>query len=415
MRVGIDGACWLNRRGYGRYTRELVTALAELGGDVEYTLMVDFDPAEAPALPSGVRVAHVPCRRPAARAAAAGGQRSLSDLWAMSRAIRRERFDLVFFPSAYTYVPVVGPERVVVVIHDVITEEFRQHIFPTRRDALQWWLKLLAARWRADLTITVSEASREGIARRFGIPRRRIVVIPEAANHLFRPIPHDQALADVLARWGLDDGRFLLYVGGISPHKNLAALIDAVAELRRRTGTSPCKLVLAGDYAGDVFFSAFEEVRQRAAALQLDDAVVFTGYVDDAALVALYNAAAALVLPSLAEGFGLPVIEAMACGTPVVASARGALPEVLGGAGLLFDPERRGDLQAVLQRVMADPGVQARMRMLGLQRSAEFSWKRAAQQTRAAFGGVMETPRRDGLRASAATQSGEEGTRWIHR
>jgi glycosyltransferase involved in cell wall biosynthesis len=387
MRVGIDGGCWLNRRGYGRFARELVTALAALGGDVEYTLMVDFDPAGAPPLPPGVRVVRVPTVRPAARAASAAGRRSLRDLWAMSRAIRRERFDVMFFPSAYTYVPVGGRERVVVGIHDLIPEELPRHVFPTKRGALHWWLKLLAARRRADLIVTVSEASRQGIVRRFAMAGRPIAVISEAAAQPFRPLRDDPVLARVLARWELAEGRFLLHVGGPSPHKNLEALVDAVAEVRRRAGKEACKLALVGDYEGDVFFSAHEAVRRRIVALAMEEAVVFTGYVDDATLAFLYNGAAALVLPSLAEGFGLPAVEAMACGTPVVASRRGALPEVLGGAGLLFDPEHPGDLGALLERLLADPDLRGRLRSLGLRRATDFSWERAARHT---FGIFLE-------------------------
>jgi glycosyltransferase involved in cell wall biosynthesis len=274
---------------------------------------------------------------------------------------------------------------VVVVIHDLIPEELPRHVFPTRRGALQWWLKVLAARRRADVLVTVSEASRQGIVRRFGMPRRPIAVIPEAADRLFRPLRDDPALPEVLARWGLAEGRFLLHVGGLSPHKNLEALIDAVAELRRRAGTEACRLALVGDYEGDVFFSAHEAVRRRIVALAMEEAVVLTGYVDDATLAFLYNGAAALVLPSLAEGFGLPAVEAMACGTPVVASRRGALPEVLGGAGLLFDPERPGDLGALLERLLADPDLRDRLRSLGLRRAAEFSWERSARHTFAVF------------------------------
>lgn len=149
MRIGIDGTCWLNRRGYGRFARALVSSLVALDGGAECTLMVDFDPAEAPAVPAGIRVLPVVTQQPAARAAA--GRRSLADMWTTSRAMSRERFDLIFVPTAYTYVPVTGPSCVVVVVHDIIAERFPRQIFPTRRAAALWHLKLLAARWQADL------------------------------------------------------------------------------------------------------------------------------------------------------------------------------------------------------------------------------------------------------------------------
>lgn len=386
MRIGIDGACWLNRRGYGRFTRELVTALAATERDgMTYTLLVDFDPAEAPPVPEGVPVLRIDTARAAARAAAAGGSRSLADLWATSRAISRERFDVVFFPSAYTYVPITGPSRVMVGIHDVIAERFPRQVFPDRRSAAFWRLKLFAARRQADLIFTVSQASKAGIAAHFGLASERIAVIPEAAEATFRPLAADDAMRAVVNRWDLVDRRFLLYVGGISPHKNLTVLVDALAALRQGGIAPDLHLVLVGDYAGDVFHSAYEPLREQIAARGLADAVRFTGFVADVDLVHLYNAATCFVLPSLWEGFGLPVLEAMACGTPVVASARGALPEVVGAAGLLFDPERPADLVAALERLLADAEVAARLRRLGPRRAAEFSWARAARAARAAF------------------------------
>ena len=390
MRIGIDGTCWLNRRGYGRFARELVGSLAALDGGVEYTLVIDFDPTQAPALPPGIRVLPVSTRQPAARAAAAAGRRSLADMWATSRAISRERFDVVFFPSAYTYVPVAGPGHVVVVIHDVIAEQFPQHVFPTRLAATLWWLKLLAVRRQADLVMTVSEASRRGIAERFGIPLDRIVVVPEAADALFRPLPRNAAMHDVLQRLSIGDRRFLLYVGGISPHKNLGALLDAFAQLRRDRVADDCRVVLVGDYAGDVFYSAYDALQRQVQMLGLGDSVHFTGYVADEDLAYLYSAAEAFVLPSLLEGFGLPVIEAMACGAPVIASRRGALPEVVGEAGILFDPDRPGELRAALQRVLSDATLRDRLRRLGPQRAAEFSWARAARTASSAFRRLVE-------------------------
>jgi glycosyltransferase involved in cell wall biosynthesis len=388
MRIGIDGTCWLNRRGYGRFARELIGGLLALDGGVEYSLVIDFDPASAPPIPPGIRVLSVATAQPAAQAAAAAGRRSVGDMWAVSRALSRGAFDLVFFPSAYTYVPVTGTARVVVVIHDTIAEEFPGYVFPSRRAATFWRLKLWAARRQADHIVTVSEASRQGIAARFGITPERITVVSEAADAVFTQRPRDASTQRVLERFGLLDQRFLLYVGGISPHKNLGALIEAFADLRQSC-CSTHRLLLVGDYTGDVFYSAYEALRAQAETLRLGDSLTFAGYVADEDLVHLYNTADAFVLPSLLEGFGLPVIEAMACGTPVVASSRGALPEVIGPAGVVFDPDVRGALRNALENVLTDTDLSARLRNLGPQRAAEFSWERAARQTLAAFEKVV--------------------------
>lgn len=382
MRIAIDGTCWLNRRGYGRFARELVHELVVQAPEIVWTLVTDFDPAAAPAPPAGVRVQRVATGTPAARAAAATGRRSVADMWAVSRALSGGGHDLIFFPSAYTYVPVFGRSRVAVVIHDVIAEQLPEQVFPTRRAAWFWRAKLWAARRQADLILTVSEASRTALAGHFGIPPGRIVVVPEGPGVEFQPC--DPA-SEVLAQYGLLGQRFVLYVGGISPHKNLVALVDAFADVRSAPAPGSPILVMVGDYQGDVFHSAYAAVRGRAADRGVADAVRFTGYVPDADLAHLYNAAAVLVLPSLLEGFGLPVVEAMACGTPVVVSNRGALPEVVGDAGIVCDPDRPGALAGALRTVLDDAALHARLRTAGLARAAQFSWTRAARVTLDAF------------------------------
>jgi glycosyltransferase involved in cell wall biosynthesis len=385
LRVGIDATCWLNRRGYGRFAHQLLQHLVEEDGSVDYTLVMDFDPRLAPALPAGVHVHQVETAHPAARAAAAAGRRGVRDMWAVSHALSQGDFDLIFFPTAYTYVPVFTKVPVAVVIHDVIAEHFPQHVFPNRQAALFWRLKLWAARRQAGLLMTVSEASRQGIAAHWNVPQDRIQVICEAADPLFRPIQPDTGPAGILSRLSLLDRRFVLYVGGISPHKNLGGLIDAMAALRQDASLADLVLVLVGDYTSDVFFSAYEQLRRQRDDLKLHDTVVFAGYVPDAELVHLYSAASAFVLPSLMEGFGLPAIEAMACGAPVIVSNRGALPEVVGGAGLVYDPDDARALPQLLRRVLREPDLNARLRRDGPRRAAEYSWRRAARDTLTAF------------------------------
>jgi len=403
MRVGIDASCWVNRRGYGRFARELLTALVELDQDSEYYFLVDFAPDEAPPLPARSHKIKVKTSAPAAQAAAASGRRAVRDMWAMGWTARRHGFDLFFFPSVYSYFPIPHRKtKVVVVIHDVIAERYPEHIFPNRRAAWLWRLKLLVARRQADAVVTVSEASRRGIAEEFGIPDWRIPVIPEAADARFRPIADRAKIEGTLARWGLAQARILLYVGGISPHKNLQVLLEVLAALRQDAKFQDCKLVLAGDYQRDVFYSSYDDLRREIRRLGLSDAVVLTGYVTDNELVHLYNGATALVFPSLCEGFGLPALEAMACGTPVVASANGSLPEVIGNAGLLWDPDRPAELRSTLERLLNNPELRASLVNRGLERARHYSWERSARQTQEIFRHVVtgKSGRKNGLRPS---------------
>jgi glycosyltransferase involved in cell wall biosynthesis len=393
MRIGVDASCWINRRGYGRFARELLTSLVKQDTHNTYSLVADFDPADCADIPAQVEWVRVETTTPAAQAAAAGGRRSIRDMWAMRRAVIRERFDLFFFPSVYTYFPVSGRAKVVVAVHDVIPERFPTHVFPHWRAALLWKVKVWAARRRADLVLTISEASKQGLMEEFRIPESRIRVIPEAANGHFRRLTNDGDLQEVEERRRRFGTPFLLYVGGVSPHKNLGLLVDVLADLRSQATYRDCRLVLVGDYQRDVFYSSYETLRRKAAELGLTDAVVFTGYVTDAELVYLYNAASVFVLPSLCEGFGLPALEAMACGTPVVASAAGSLPEVVGDAGLLCEAGDPLAFRKAVERILRDPELRAALHERGVKRAAKFSWEEAARVTRIIFQQlVSETP-----------------------
>jgi glycosyltransferase involved in cell wall biosynthesis len=233
------------------------------------------------------------------------------------------------------------------------------------------------ARRRAQRIVTVSEDARCQLARVFGLPAASIDVISEGPDPCFRPVPPGPA-ADVLrARLKIPGGvPLVLYIGGISPHKNLQGLLRGMAPL----AGIPWHLVLAGDYQGDSFFGCYQEVRQIAAELGLADRVTFTGFVSDEDLVLLCNSATLLVLPSFSEGFGLPVVEAMACGLPVAASNRNSLPEIVGDAGLLFNPAAPPTIGAAVGRLLADEGLRAQLREKGLARSARYSWSAGARR-----------------------------------
>ena len=209
-------------------------------------------------------------------------------------------------------------------------------------------------------------------------------MISEAAQPIFRVTEPGANRTEVLKRYGLrSDEKFLLYVGGISPHKNLSILIDAFHKIR--STVTDVKLVLVGDYKDDPFLSAYPALRAQVSKLGLDESVIFTGFVPDIDLVEMYNAATLLVLPSLDEGFGLPAVEGMACGTPVASSNRGSLPEVLGDAGEFFDPVNIGEISSVVGSLLADCGKREQLRQRGLKRSQLFRWERSATETLSIF------------------------------
>jgi glycosyltransferase involved in cell wall biosynthesis len=265
----------------------------------------------------------------------------------------------------------------VVTFHDAIAEEHPGLIFPGWRSRMLWGLKTRLALAQADRLLTVSESARRQVARAFGLPEEDIAVTHEGPSVDFRVLEEPTTVRAVLERHRLpEDKPLLVYVGGLSPHKNLDGLLRAFANL----GTRSAHLVLVGDYEGDAFFGCYEELRLLVARLSLKERVTFTGFVSNTDLVAILNGATALVLPSFSEGFGLPVVEAMACGLPVAASSAGSLPEVVGDAGLLFDPHDQAAMIATLDRLLGEERLRLDLRRRGLERARSLSWRSSAER-----------------------------------
>ncbi|MDQ3180592.1 MAG: glycosyltransferase family 4 protein [Acidobacteriota bacterium] len=373
MKIGVDACCWSNKRGFGRFTRELLEAVLAEDGENEYLFFVDRETAETDEFPARVKKIVANTEFSPTQAASADGSRSAKDLWAMSREVLRHNIDLFFSPAVYSYFPIFNRTKIIVTLHDVIADHHPELIFPNKKSQLFWKLKQNIAIWQAHLILTVSEHSKEQIIEYFRLPESRLRVITEAARAVFTPLPHDEQMNEILHRYNLKPNeKFLLYVGGISPHKNLNTLIDALKRL------DDIKLVFVGDYKDDPFFSAYPALKRQVEELGLTDKVIFAGFVEDIDLAYLYNAATLVVLPSLEEGFGLPAVEAMACGTPVAASNRGSLPEVLGEAGVFFEPKDVENMADLIKQILSDDARRAEMSRTGLNRSKQFMWKKAA-------------------------------------
>jgi glycosyltransferase involved in cell wall biosynthesis len=296
----------------------------------------------------------------------------------MSRAMARAELDVLFFPTVYTYVPVATRRPVVVAIHDAIPERHPQLAFASRRARWLWTAKLAAARRQASSIVTGSETSKQNLVGHFGVPASRIAVVPEAPADCFVPRSADDQRR-VRVRHGLTpDAPLVLHAGGLSPHKNLPCLVESLAMLRHR---SPAPmLALAGGAANDVFHVDRGAIEQAASRAGVEAQVRFLGYVSDEDLAALYSAADVVAMVSLDEGFGLPAIEAMACGTPVVLSRAGSLPEVAGGAALLVDPHDTPAIAEALGSLIDDRALRASLARLGRERAAQFSWRASAER-----------------------------------
>jgi glycosyltransferase involved in cell wall biosynthesis len=375
MRIGIDGSCLSNRRGFGRFARRLLEALSREPAHHRFTVFIDRPSAAEVEIPDPFDRVLVDVREAPSRAASARGRRRFSDMIAMGLAVARSGIDLMYFPATYSFFPVWNVGKLVVTIHDTLPLTHPELVFPTRRGRLAWRLKEAAAARCADRIVTVSEASRRAIAEWSGGPVQKIRVITEGPDPIFRPRALDPQASAVLGRLSVPhDARFLLYVGGLSPHKNLLRLVEAFAQ----SAPADVWLVLVGDVQ-DVFHTHVPQIRAAIEKHHLCERVIITGFVPDDDLVFLYNRAYALVFPSLLEGFGLPAVEAMACGTPVLSSRAGSLPEVVGEAGLYFDPTDVGSIALAIGSFLNHPLERDALARLARERSLLFSWDKSAR------------------------------------
>ena len=301
----------------------------------------------------------------------------------LSRELRRNPVDVLHVQ--YT-APPFAPCPVVTTIHDLAFEHLPETF--KRRSWMQLRLTVRRTARRAAHIITVSEYSRVDISRTYGIAPDRITVTPEAAPRHFAPITNETELRRIRERYGIQ-ANYILSLCSIQPRKNLVRLIEAYSCLRgvHPEGKLP-QLVLAGK-RGWLDNETFRAAERNA----VGGDILFTGYVPEPDLVGLYSGAICFVYPSYFEGFGLPVVEAMQCGVPVVTGNRTSLPEVVGDAGLLFDPFDTQALVNALTQVISDPAYRAKLRAKGLERARTFNWKTTAQLTLGAYQVAAKTKR----------------------
>ena len=360
MRVAID-ARKLHDFGIGTYIRNLLRHLARIDHDTEFVLLcTEADLGVAAQLGPNFRSVLEPAPNYSIR-------EQIHVPWVL----RRERPDL--FHAPHYVLPAAIHCNSVVTIHDCIHLMFPQYL-PNRMAYAYARAQMWTAAHRSDCILTVSDASKRDILHLFNIPPEKIVVVYNAIDAHFSVTPHPDAVARVRERYQLDH-RFLLYVGNIKPHKNLVRLIEAFSELR--TGDlEDLKLLIIGDE-----ISKLPALRHAVHRHKLHKHVRFLGYVPDDQLAVLYRLAAVFVFPSLYEGFGLPPLEAMASGTPVVVSNVSSLPEVVGDAAVLVDPHDIDSIVDGLRCVLTNPARADDMRRKGLERSREFSWERSVART----------------------------------
>lgn len=370
MKVLFDATSAVRRHGgLGRYAEELARAMVAFDSGVELGLFYTGPAGQAIDPP-------------------------LDTLPRRSLRLSTKSWRMAALASSYTHIPldpVLGNAdvfhatehllpylhkiRSVFTLHDLAFLRCPEAHLPLNR----WYLSLMMPRFlrRADAVICVSQFTKADAVRIYDLEESKLVVIPEGVNPRFHPVESPELLAAVQARYELPE-RFILFVGTIEPRKNLVALWEAYRALHSEG--RPEKIVIVGK-RGWLYRDTFQRLRE----LGLEGQVVMPGYVADQDLPAIYSLAGCFAFPSLFEGFGLPPLEAMACGCPVVCSNASSLPEVCADAALLVPPTDVAALTSALRRLLDDADLRADLRARGLRRASNFTWQMAAESTLAVY------------------------------
>jgi glycosyltransferase involved in cell wall biosynthesis len=368
-RIGIDVTSALTQGGgIGRYTRELVTAVAALPTNHQYRFFAAKPPPRLPVPDPLPQAPHIHFR-PA----------PLSERW-LYRIWYRARLPLpvqwftgqldLFHSPDFVLPPVAGGIPTLLTVHDLSFLHY-PHTFPERLVAylqrvVPWSVQ------RATHVLADSEATRNDLCDLWQVPAEKITVLYSGVNARFQPVTAYDRLVAVREKYGLGESPYILAVGTVQPRKNYQMLIKAFAPVAER---HPHQLVFSGGKGW-----LYEEMMAEVGRQGLNGRVRFIGFVDDADLPALYSDAALFVFPSLYEGFGLPILEAMGCGVPVISSDASCLPEVVGEAGILLPPQDPQRWTETLLDLLGDPEARSRLVAAGFHQTRRFTWRRAAEQ-----------------------------------
>jgi glycosyltransferase involved in cell wall biosynthesis len=375
VRIGIN-AFYLGAvtTGSGQYINHLIRQLARLGEKNEYVLIdvrgARHKPQETNDSYPASCILH-PISTPFDSI-----NENLAKLWfeqvSFPRACRRQGVELAHVP--YFASPLFPTTPTVVTVHDLIPM-----LLPAYRGSI--WVRLYTllvavAAKRANMVLTDSETSKWDIVRLLDIPAERVLVIHLAADDIYQPVLDEHRLAETRRKYNLPES-YLLYLGGFDQRKSVPTLLRAFAQLAKDPRFF---LVVAGNLPekGSDFFP---DPRPIVHELGIEKRVVFTGWMPEEDKPALYSGARALIFPSLYEGFGLPPLEALACGTPVIASNRGSLPEIVGDGGLLLEPDDVEGLATAMEKLLNDDTLREDLRQKGLAHAARFSWEKTAGET----------------------------------
>jgi glycosyltransferase involved in cell wall biosynthesis len=377
MRIGMNALFFrFPSTGSGQYMTHLLDALAEVDGENEYILLSPDAPM--PKSEINPRFTYLKTPVPGFARHRATTEKLVWEQFTAPAAARKAKLDLYHVP--YFAPPYFPRTPSVITIHDVIP--LRLPVYRTS-PRMKAYLQLVArAAHRASLIITVSQHAKQDMMDALHLPAERIRVIYEAAGEEYRPVTDPETLAKARARYGVSE-RYIFYLGGLDHRKNVPLLVRAFAHLYQQINDPGLQLLIAGNpdkRSGPLF----PDPRPVAADLGMTGQIIYR-YIEEEDKPALYSSTRAFVFPSYYEGFGLDPLEAMSCGAPVICSNRTSLPEVVGDAAIIFDPDNTGQLVAAMRSVLTDRELAAGLRARSLQQAARFDWRKTATETLAVY------------------------------
>ena len=389
MKIGFDGRYIFENKGgvagLRQYSTRLLATMADIAPANTYLLYLRH-----PVLPQTFAASPLVGQSSLHSRVVAGRLKKLpTAVWfqtALPNALRRDQLDLLHCPDFLAPFWNFGRRiPTIITIHDLNVLRFPSNF--TGRTYWAWRLQAQISSIRAALILTDSQASKQDIIRLLKVPAHKIRVTLAAADPGFAPSPAAE-IARIKTKYGLE--QYIFWVGSLMPQKNLERLLRAFA-LLKKNDSIPYKLLLGGQSAwgSQPYHSLISE-------LGLEGEVLLPGFIPSADLAPLYSGADLFIFPSLYEGFGLPPLEAMACGTPVAVSNVSSMPEVTGEAAVYFDPLNTASIAATMQRVLSDPSLSEELKNRGIARAAMFSWNKTAQETLAAYESLV-TLRRHGV------------------
>lgn len=374
MKIGIDGraAKWYRGTGIGTYTFQLIKSISEIDSENEYLLFMPEGGTCDFGYNKNFNIKNIT-------------ENTTDNFWDevnIPNILEDSEIDIYHIPQNGIGLPRDKRCPMVITLHDIIPYKMPETVGPTYLKIFLEQMPFIVS--QCDGIITVSDFSKSDIINTFNFPKEKVFVTSLAPEDIYKPLNKEFSKSIIKDNYSIE-GDFILYIGGFSPRKNIIGLIEAFSKLTK-CYKSNINLVIAGKRG-----SSYETYKNRARELNVSDMVIFPGFISLEHLPYLYNAAELFVYPSFYEGFGLPPVEAMACGVPVIAANTTSLPEIIGESAVLIDPNNINEIFSSMQEVLEDNELREKLILSGLVRVSQLNWKHTAKKTVLAYNKIINS------------------------